>query len=90
MNYAAADPYGLPGHLQAGSESSSVQSNVAGLGADSATAGTLALGVPSAPVNLALLTNAMASTFVTPAGEGTAAVVDAQPSIQPDLAKPFA
>ena len=90
VNYAAADPYGLPGHLQAGSESSSVQSNVAGLGADSATAGTLALGVPSAPVNLALLTNAMASTFVTPAGEGTAAVVDAQPSIQPDLAKPFA
>ena len=34
VNYAAADPYGLPGHLQAGSESSSVQSNVAGLGAD--------------------------------------------------------
>jgi nitrous oxidase accessory protein NosD len=40
--------------------------------------------------NLALLTNYLASTFVTAAGEGTGAVVAAQSSDQEFLAKPMA
>jgi 20S proteasome alpha/beta subunit len=44
----------------------------------------------SGTANLALLTNYMASTFVTPAGEGTGAVVTAQSSDQEFLAKPMA
>jgi hypothetical protein len=44
----------------------------------------------SGQVNLALLTNYLASTFVTPAGEGTGAVVAAQASDQEFLAKPIA
>jgi hypothetical protein len=40
--------------------------------------------------NLALFTNYLASTFVTPAGEGTGAVAGAQASDQEFLAKPIA
>ena len=44
----------------------------------------------SGTANLALLTNYMASTFVTPAGEGTGVVADAQSSGESFLAKPLA
>jgi hypothetical protein len=44
----------------------------------------------SGTANLALLTNYMASAFVTPSGEGTGAVVTAQSSDQEFLAKPMA
>ena len=39
-------------------------------------------------IGLALLTNYLASTFVTPAGESTGSVVAAQSSEQDVLAKP--
>jgi 20S proteasome alpha/beta subunit len=44
----------------------------------------------SGTANLALLTNYLASTFVTPAGEGTGGVVASQSSAQDFLTKPIA
>jgi Tryptophan-rich Synechocystis species C-terminal domain len=43
----------------------------------------------SGTANLALLTNYLASTFVTPAGEGTGGVVAAQSSAQDFLTQPI-
>jgi hypothetical protein len=43
----------------------------------------------SGTANLALLTNYLASTFVTPAGEGTGGIVAAQSSAQDFLTQPI-
>jgi hypothetical protein len=68
--------------------------NVGTLGSDTAFASTQANdGIGnggSGAGNLALLTNYLASTFVTPAGEATGVVAAAQPFDQEFLAKPIA
>ena len=76
VNYGAADPYSLPGHLQAG--------------AFAAASMDAPASASDGDGRLALLTNAMASAFVTPAGEGAGTVAAAQ-SPGPDfLTKPAA
>ena len=76
VNYAAADPYSLPGHLQAGA--------FAAANLDTPASASDGDG------SLALLTNAMASAFVTPAGEGAGTVAAAQSSGPDFLTKPAA
>jgi hypothetical protein len=81
----------------------STETNMAQLTAGLDNVGTLGLDMAIAPAlvsdeagnggsgagNLALFTNYLASTFVTPSGEGTGAVVGAQASDQEFLAKPI-
>ena len=75
VNYGAADPYSVPGHLQAGA--------FAAASLDTPASASDGDG------SLALLTNAMASAFVTPAGEGAGTVAAQSPG--PDfLTKPAA
>jgi hypothetical protein len=68
--------------------------NIGTFGSDTAFASTQASdGIGnggSGAGNLGLLTNYLASTFVTPAGEGTGVVAAAQSSDQEFLAKPIA
>jgi len=108
VNYAAADPYSLPGHLVAqdgsGPDSSAAIANVGQLASDFGSVGMLALDTGSAPVlmndevanvgpggaSVALLTNYIASTFATPAAEGTGAVASTQASTQDVLTRPAA
>jgi hypothetical protein len=79
-----------------------VSLSVAELRADFGNVGTLGLDAGPAPVNdeignggsgsenLALMTNYIASMFVTPASAGTGAIVEAQSSGQAILTKPAA
>ena len=96
VNYSAADFYSLPGHLMASAESTASDTNaaqsLAGLGlADTANAPVLVAGNGgSVTGGLALFTNYLASTFVTPPGEGTGAVVGTQSSDQSFLTTPLA
>lgn len=81
VNYGAADPYFLPGHLQAGAlVAASMDSSASASDRDGS----------SAPADVALLTNYMASAFVTPAGDSTGAAVAAQSPGQDFLTKPAA
>ena len=105
VNYSMADPYTLPGHLVAGgpdgaSTYADPAQSVTGPGSDAAGTSDKALFVDDetepdrghgdpAATNVALLTNCLASTFATPAGDGTGTVV-AQASDQAFLAKPVA
>jgi hypothetical protein len=52
------------------------------------TIGAPTTGAAAGPVNMALLTNYLASTFVPPAGQSTGSGVAAQPSDQQFLTKP--
>jgi Tryptophan-rich Synechocystis species C-terminal domain/Leishmanolysin len=104
VNYAAADPYSLPGHIVAQDDSSSIVANVGQLASDFGNVSTLGLDTGAAPVlmndevgnvgpgggSVALLTNYIASTFATPAAEGTGAVAATQPSAQDVLTRPAA
>jgi 20S proteasome alpha/beta subunit len=104
VNYGAADPYSLPGHIAAQDGSSSIVANVGQLASDFGNVGTLGLDTGSAAplmndevgnvgpggASVALLTNYMASTFATPAAEGTGAVAATQPSAQDVLTRPAA
>jgi 20S proteasome alpha/beta subunit len=81
VNYGAADPYSLPGHLQAGAlVAASMDSSASASDRDGS----------SAPADVALLTNYIASAFVTPAGDSTGAAVAAQSPGQDFLTKPAA
>jgi hypothetical protein len=91
MNHAAADSYGLPGHLEASSQDVAMQTSATQSAStfDSGAAGFDMASEPttlmndeigngsSAPGNLAVLTNYLASTFVTPSGEGMGTAVAA-------------
>jgi serralysin len=90
-------------YLQFGAgPTNSVSLSVAELRADFGNVGTLGLDAGPAPVNdeignggsgsenLALMTNYIASMFVTPASAGTGAIVEAQSSGQDILTKPAA
>jgi 20S proteasome alpha/beta subunit len=104
VNYAAADPYSLPGHIAAQDGSSSIVANAGQLASDFGNVGTLGLDTGSPPGlmndevgnvspgggSVALLTNYIASTFATPAAEGTGAVAAMQPSAQDVLTRPAA
>jgi hypothetical protein len=92
------------GQLQAQDGSGSIVANVGQLGSDFGNVGTLGLDTGSAaPLmndedgnvgsgggNMALLTNYIASTFATPAAEGTGAVAASQLSAQDLLTRPAA
>jgi hypothetical protein len=93
-----------PGHIAAQDGSSSIVENVGRLGSDFGNVGTLGLDTGSAALlmndevgnvgpgggSVALLTNYIASTFATPAAEGTGAVAASQPSAQDLLTRPAA
>jgi hypothetical protein len=101
VNYSAADPYTLPGHLVAGgpdgaSTYADPAQSVTGPGSGAAGTSDIALFVDDEdghsqadppPANLALMTNYMASSFVPSAGE-SAVVAAAPPSDQQLLAHP--
>ena len=104
VNYAAADSHRLPGHLEASAQDAAVQTSATQPAAafDSGAANfDMAFEPPvlmndeigngsSAPGNLMVLTNYLASTFVTPPGEVTGTVMAVQSPEQALLAKPIA
>ena len=94
VNYAAADPYTLPGHVAAVADSGPAETNTAQLGNGFDNAETLGFDNALTPTlvsdqlgnggsgteNLALFASYLVSTFVTSPGEVAGALVAAQPS----------
>jgi Tryptophan-rich Synechocystis species C-terminal domain/Leishmanolysin len=84
VNYSAADPYSMPSHALSVAESSSVgTSTSASALADYADDGGSGAG------GTALLTNYMASSFVTPPGQGTGGDVASPAAYEQFLAHPI-
>jgi hypothetical protein len=103
VDYSAADPYGLPGHLMADPQSSGLvadASQPASVFANSGASGFDAVSEPpvrandevsnaSSAATVALMNNYVATTFVTAAAQG-GGIAAASPSDQDFLAKPLA